>query len=215
MARTGNHSKSKTRIRLQPDERRRLIVEAAFIAVAREGFEGLRTRDIAARVGINSATLHHYFETKVDLIQAIAELLERRLESEHVPVHEASLNPFGRQFADFIFYQQRAPELLAVYREFVGRAPRDPVINKLVEKLHAGWKDSVVIALTESHKSGLLREDVDIRALAGLVVSTTWGMVTRIFASSREFEAATEQLRVLVQPFSSAPPLARRPKVRR
>lgn len=215
MARRGKHEKSKTRTRLQPDERRRLIVEAAFMAVAREGFEGLRTRDIAATVGINSATLHHYFETKVDLIQAIAELLEHRLESEHVQEHEAPLNPFGRQFADFIFYQQQAPELLEVYREFVGRAPRDAEINKLVDKLHAGWKDSVVIALMESHKNGLLRKDVDIKALAGLIVSTTWGMVTRIFASSKEFEAAAEQLRVLVKPILSPPPPTRRPNVRR
>jgi AcrR family transcriptional regulator len=207
-------AKLKTRVRLQPDERRRLIVEAAFRSVAQEGFEGLRTRDIAETVGINSATLHHYFETKVDLVKAIAELLEQRLENEHVPDGKAPLNPFGRQFADFIFYRQTAPELLAVYREFVARAPRDAVINKLVEKLHAGWKESVVSALKESQRQGLLRSDIDLDALAGLVVSTTWGMVTGVFASAKEFEEATEQLRALVKP-PEVPPRVARATVRR
>ena len=66
----------RTRIRLNPDVRRKLIVEAAFKAIADEGFEGLRTRDIADRVGINCATLHHYFPTKEDLIAGVADHLE-------------------------------------------------------------------------------------------------------------------------------------------
>ena len=86
MRRDRSRQEPQARIRLKPDERRRLIVEAAFKALAQEGFEGLRTRDIAASVGINSATLHHYFQTKQDLIDAIAEHLERRLRTERAPL---------------------------------------------------------------------------------------------------------------------------------
>jgi AcrR family transcriptional regulator len=222
MERTGKRikpkPKQKRRTRLPPDERRGLIVEAAFRAIAREGFEGLRTRDIATAAGINSATLHHYFETKQDLIEAIAEYLERRLETDKAP-HVASvdlvLDPFGREFEDLVYYQRERPELLAVYREFVARAPRDPVIRELVGKLHAGWKASVVAALERARSQALLRADIEIGAAAGLVVSAAWGFVAGIFVSTDELEAAAAQLRLLVRPLAGRSPATHNAKIRR
>src|SRR5919199_526155 len=52
-------------------ERRRALVTAAFQRIAAEGFEGLRTRDVAADVGVNIATLHYYFPTKEALIRGV------------------------------------------------------------------------------------------------------------------------------------------------
>ncbi|SDR55183.1 transcriptional regulator, TetR family [Rhizobiales bacterium GAS191] len=206
------HQKPQVRTRLKPDERRRLIVEAAFKALAQEGFEGLRTRDIAASVGINSATLHHYFQTKHDLIAGIAEHLERRLRAERAPLTPqdapAALDPFGRQFEDLVFYQLETPEVLAVYREFVARAPRDAAIRALVGKLHAGWKAGIVAALAQAQAQRVLRADIDLDAAAGLVLSTAWGLVAQIFASTTELKAAAEQLRLLMRPLTKRTQLA-------
>jgi AcrR family transcriptional regulator len=208
--------KPKTRTRLQPEERRKLIVEAAFRAVAQEGFEGLRTRDIAAAVGINSATLHYYFATKQDLVEAVAEYLQGRLETERAPqAGSAEVDPVGRQCEDLIFYQREAPELLAVYREFVARAPRDPVIRALVGKLHAGWKASVVTTLRQARTEGLLRADIDVEAAAGLVISVGWGFVARIFVTPGELETAAELLRLLMRPFANPSQLGQKAKIRR
>jgi AcrR family transcriptional regulator len=191
-----------SRIRLKPEERRRQIVEAAFTAVAADGFEGLRTRDIAASVGINSATLHHYFPTKEDLVASIADLLEARLQTERAPLHPkdefGSLDPFGHQFEDLIFYHLKTPEMLSVYREFVARAPRDAVISTLVTKLNAGWKQSIAAALSHARAQGVLRADIDIDAAAGLVLCTAWGLVAQIFVSPNELQAAAAQLRMLI-----------------
>src|SRR2546430_7157743 len=49
------------------DERRRSLVLAAYDLIAEKGFEDLRTRDVAARAGVNIATLHYYFASKEDL----------------------------------------------------------------------------------------------------------------------------------------------------
>jgi AcrR family transcriptional regulator len=200
------------RTRLKPDERRRLIVEAAFKALAQDGFEGLRTRDIAASIGINSATLHHYFETKQDLIDGIAEQLEHRLRTERAPLTPqegpADLDPFARQFEDLVFYHSEAPDLLAVYREFVARAPRDVAIRALVDKLHARWKASIVAALTQAQAQSVLRAGIDLDATAGLVLSTAWGLVAQIFVSTAELRAAAEQLRLLIRPAAKQARLA-------
>src|SRR5262249_61472644 len=52
-------------------DRRSALVQAAYARIARQGFEGLRTRDVAADVGVNIATLHYYFPTKEALIRGV------------------------------------------------------------------------------------------------------------------------------------------------
>src|SRR5229473_6811702 len=53
------------------ERRRQELVHAAFNQIAERGFEGLRTRDVAAEVGVNVATLHYYFPTKESLIRGV------------------------------------------------------------------------------------------------------------------------------------------------
>src|SRR6266568_257435 len=59
----------------QGDQRRRSLVLAAYHLIAEGGFERLRTRDIAARAGVNIATLHYYFARKEDLIRGVVDHL--------------------------------------------------------------------------------------------------------------------------------------------
>ena len=44
---------------------------AAYKRLAEAGFEGLRTRDVAADAGVNIATLHYYFPSKEALIRGV------------------------------------------------------------------------------------------------------------------------------------------------
>src|SRR5215475_10846989 len=55
------------------EERRVELIEAAYALIAEKGLEGLRTRDIAARAGVNISTLHYYFGTKEELLVAVIE----------------------------------------------------------------------------------------------------------------------------------------------
>src|SRR5437660_12286734 len=65
-------SQAATREEATRSERRRQeLVQAASNQIAERRFEGLRTRDVAAEVGVNVATLHYYFPTKESLIRAV------------------------------------------------------------------------------------------------------------------------------------------------
>jgi AcrR family transcriptional regulator len=59
------------------NERASEVVRAAYALIVEKGMEGLRTREVADKVGINSATLHYYFPTKEALIQGVVEHLMR------------------------------------------------------------------------------------------------------------------------------------------
>jgi len=184
------------RTRLDPKIRSEMIVEAAFKAIATGGFEGLRTREIAKLVGINSATLHHYFSTKEDLVAAVAKHLEHRFRSEksQPAKKESALEALERQSKDATSYYLDRPEMLAVYREFVGRAPRDRAIRKLVQHLQDNWLADIVGTLARGRSDGLFREDLDVNATAQIILSTIWGLVAHIFSSKEEFDAGFHEL---------------------
>ncbi len=59
------------RTRKSAEPRKEELVEAAYREIAANGFEGLRTREVAGAVGVNVATLHYYFPSKEDLIRAV------------------------------------------------------------------------------------------------------------------------------------------------
>ena len=58
----------KQRRRMPPDIRRRQILDTAVGIFYDIGFEGASLRDLANKVGINKATLYHYFESKEEIL---------------------------------------------------------------------------------------------------------------------------------------------------
>lgn len=59
------------RKRLHPELRRQQIVTAAIHVFFEMGYEGASLRDLAARVGINKATVYHYFASKEEILYHI------------------------------------------------------------------------------------------------------------------------------------------------
>ncbi|MDF1554037.1 MAG: TetR/AcrR family transcriptional regulator [Deferrisomatales bacterium] len=59
------------RTRLHPELRRQQIVSEAIHVFFELGYEGASLRDLARRVGINKATVYHYFSSKEEILYHI------------------------------------------------------------------------------------------------------------------------------------------------
>src|ERR1700722_8708217 len=85
-------------------KRRLALLEAAFEIIATAGFEGLRTRGVAERVGVNIATLHYYFPSKQDLIEGLSMLIGAKFVTLHGPRPKPSgfpaLDNLRQEFSD-------------------------------------------------------------------------------------------------------------------
>jgi AcrR family transcriptional regulator len=187
--------------RLPADDRRRLIVDVALQLLAREGFEGLRTREIAAAARINTATLHHYFATKEDVVAAVAERLAELFQTVRAPAVRGeagrvpdALRALRQQFEDVAYYGRARPELVAAYRELVGRASRDEATRRIVERLNTGWRDSVAAIITRGRADGTFREDCEPRAVAELVVAASWGFLVLLQLSPAGYRHSCREL---------------------
>src|SRR5215467_13095342 len=110
------------------DQRRRSLVLAAYELIAEKGFETLRTRDVAARAGVNIATLHYYFKTKEDLIGAVVQRVHHELATLHSPAFDNNemtpLQEIREEILDMQFQLQHAPETYLVLFELFVRSRR-------------------------------------------------------------------------------------------
>ena len=107
------------------EAQRQALARAAYQIIAESGFEGLRTRDVAERVGVNIATLHYYFSTKEDLVRGVMQLLMRG-------VHRRSMRPTSRRWKRC----RRVKPSAASWRKCAIRSGRGPTTYIVLFELY-------------------------------------------------------------------------------
>jgi AcrR family transcriptional regulator len=133
-------------------DRRTALVHAAYHRLAERGFEGLRLRDVAADVGIDHSTIHHYFPTKEDLVAAVVDYATREFWSARPPEEGADeLGPHLRMLARML---EERPELFVVLRELDLRATRDAAVRAIVDDRERGWRVALVERLRRCAPAG-------------------------------------------------------------
>ena len=157
------------------ERRREELVQAAFNQIAERGFEGLRTREVAAEVGVNIATLHYYFPTKESLIRGVVEYAMGRFRSTLAPHGSPSdqlrnhLRAVRRLLAD-------EPELGSVKGELALRSARDKAIAAIMTEMYDAWHTTMRSLLRRAVKAGGLRPELDSDGVAAVVVATLTAM---------------------------------------
>lgn len=187
------------RQRLQADERRQQIVERAFAMIAEAGFENFRTRDVADRVGINSATLHHYFTTKEALIEGVGAYLEGRYRDLSGPVASdfgvpPALQALRREFADARCLREEHPDMLAVSSEFLLQVRRDRTAAHAISSMHQHWRRQIELIVRDGRSTGVFGRHVDPAAVSMVVVGALWSATGLLHASSEEFNRMCAEL---------------------
>lgn len=173
--------------------RRQELVLAAFNQIAEQGFEGLRTREVAAEVGLNIATLHYYFPTKEALIRGVVDEAMRRFRS--------TLEPHGSP-ADQLRTHLRAvrqllrtdPKLRAVMGELALRSARDQSIARIMRQTNDAWYRTLRGLLRRAANEGHLPPELDNDDVAALIVATLTSMVLPTVASADRIDQSFRQL---------------------
>jgi AcrR family transcriptional regulator len=154
----------------QPAEPRlAAIAAAARSLIAERGFEGLRTRDIAERVGINIATLHYHVPSKERLIEIIAQSMrDEFIAQAKARPHEGltAIEEMKAELAEYRETMRDRPELSAVFAALVERGRRDPKVDAAIRPMQAYWHQQLVDMFTRGRGDGSFRADLDPGAAA-------------------------------------------------
>ncbi|MDB5621976.1 MAG: TetR/AcrR family transcriptional regulator [Devosia sp.] len=166
------------------DDRRRAVALAARALIVERGLEGLRTRDIAARVGINIATLHYHVPSKEALVALVAESvrLDFRAQAERRPrTGKTALEQLRLEFDDFRETVEEMPELIIVLTEMIERARRDPAIAAIVAPIQEHWRTQFAEIFELGIADGSFRPNLDPVAAALITTGTLadyWRLLT-------------------------------------
>jgi len=155
-------------------DRRQDLAAAAYHQIARLGFEGLRTREVAAQVGVNVATLHYYFPSKETLIRAVLAYSMERFRST-MPTAGSPADQLRHHFDGVRRLSREEPELFAVMGELALRSTRDPAIRELYQATTDIWRATVRGLLAKASRDGSLPGRRNPEAQASLVVAALMG----------------------------------------
>jgi AcrR family transcriptional regulator len=149
-------------------------VRAAFDAIAAEGFEGLRMRTVGAAAGVDHSTIHHYFDSKEALIEAVVAYATGQFRSTTPPAGTAA----GRLAAHLRTLGERIvaePGLHAVLRELDLRARRDEGLRATIDAHERGWRASLTGLLTQGMRDGALNQALAPETAAELIIAAVKG----------------------------------------
>jgi AcrR family transcriptional regulator len=163
---------SESKVRSQPT--REALIQAGYTQLAERGFEGLRTREVAAAAGVNIATLHYYFPTKEALIAGILEHTMARFRSTIAPA-EARGDLLRAHFGGLRRLVRDEPEIFAVMGELALRSSRDAGIADLFGRTIETWHRTMRGLIESASRDGSLSVHGDPEAQASLVVSAVMG----------------------------------------
>ena len=156
------------------DDRRIAIAKAARALIIEKGLEGLRTRDIAERVGINIATLHYHVPTKEALVALVAASLRDDFRSQALRHPKAGLNgraQLRQEFNEFRETVAEMPELIGILSELVDLSRRDPSIAEIILPMQAFWTGQFTQIFRLGVADGSFRPDIDPAAAAIIVTA--------------------------------------------
>jgi AcrR family transcriptional regulator len=167
------------RPRVHAEDRQRQLVRVAAKLLAERGFEGLRTRDIAAAANINIATLHYHFPTKEALVHAVVVDLVDQFRSARVGAPsegESALQLLRLEMQDVRTRLVSAQEQLAVLTELAIRARRDPAVERILRRMDEGWRGQLRSILERGKRSGEFRPDLDTEVAANAIMTQLRGL---------------------------------------
>ena len=176
-------------------ERQEALVQAAYELLAERGFEGLRTRDVAGKVGVNIATLHYYYPTKEKLIRGVVGYAMGRFRSTLQPADSPG-EQLTAHFAGIRRLARNEPELFIVMGELAMRGRRDRAIATIVRDVDATWQKTLAALLRHAAKEGAIANAAKADDLAALIVATLKGLFI-LPAEGHDAKEVDRQLRAL------------------
>lgn len=192
----------------QTDRRRVEIAAATRSLIAERGFEGLRMRDIAERVGINIATLHYHVPSKEALVELVAQSLRDEFRAQfarHSREGLSGMEELRLEFADFREMLIGNNEAFVVMAELASRGKRDAKIGAVMQPLHAYWSRMIADVVEHGSKDGSIRSGLDAQATAAIIIG---GMISSQRATSDPiafFDSVALQLELLLTPSPHRP----------
>lgn len=145
------------------DIRQEQIVHAALEVIGTDGFHALSLAGIAERVGIGVSSVYRHFGSKDEVLDAVLEMLHRRLLRNVAEVREETAEAMGRlrrlmeRHARVLEDNRAIPHIIMSDGLYAGHSPRKEKIRRILDEYLGEIRDIV----RQGQAEGAIRADAD------------------------------------------------------
>jgi AcrR family transcriptional regulator len=172
------------------DIRQRQIADAARKIIIKYGSEHLTVKKIAVDVGISETAVYRHFKSKRDILFLLAEYIEQSLveditmatSKDYTPLE--ILNDILKSHLSAV--EQRRGISFQVIAEIISLG--DKKLNKRVSQVIDKYTACLKGLLTEGVRSGEIRDDIDLDAVATALFGIIQGLVNIWALSNYSFD---------------------------
>lgn len=161
------------------DIRQRQIVDAARKVIIKYGSEHVTVKRIAKEVGISETAVYRHFKSKRDILFLLAEYIEQSLVEDITKATAKGHTPLGILNDVLISHlsavEQRRGISFQVIAEIISLG--DKKLNSRVSQVIERYTGCLKDLLVEGVKSGEIRDDIDLDAVATALFGIVQGVV--------------------------------------
>ncbi|MEJ2344274.1 MAG: TetR/AcrR family transcriptional regulator [Gammaproteobacteria bacterium] len=174
--------------------RRQDIINAAMEIIRHEGIEKLTTRSLSRAVGIAQPTLFLHFGNKNQVLIALVEAIQQRLEEQ-----------LGEQHLDRLPALERIEALVRFHLGFMEQQPGmprllfseelqsgDPALRERMNRMITFFVGVLAEQIGAAQQAGQLRTELDPQRGARLLVAAIQGLAFRWVLSGHNFSLRAE-----------------------
>jgi AcrR family transcriptional regulator len=150
------------------DAQRECFADAAIRLIARDGFEGMTMRAVAAEAGLSYGSLFHYFGSKDELlIHAIRHLTAQQSRRvNEFSSRSKGLRALQRLLFDDALVDAASRDEAVVWLAFLSRAALEPALARIHGRMIDGWLERIRQMLEEARAAGEVPATLDSEAEA-------------------------------------------------
>ena len=166
------------------DARRAEILDAAIACFAREGFHRTTMADIVEESQLSPGAIYNYFDSKEEIIEAIAE--DRREIEQHLmteAAEEPNVSSALRRMRDAFFGDLKTPKERLRRRlsiQLWAEAQRNPRVLRLVRGSFDAPHELLSGILAEAQRRGEISNQVEPDATARFLIAAFYGLVLQV-----------------------------------
>jgi AcrR family transcriptional regulator len=156
--------------KLDTQVRREQIAEAALQLVAAEGVKRLSIAAVARRVGLVPSGIYRHFKSKDQVLDAVLDLLEAKLQANVQTARAETADPLGRlrgllfHHIRFIREGRAFPRIVFSDDVFTGHPERKAQVRRIV----AGYLGQIEHLVREGQQQGSIRPELAPKTVAVL-----------------------------------------------
>jgi AcrR family transcriptional regulator len=150
--------------RIDAAERRRVLAEATWRIILRDGLPGVSVRAVATEAGLAAGSVRHFFPSQAELMNFAMTAL---VETVAVRIRAAAEIPDLRErvaamLVELLPVTDRTHAEFAAYLEFLDRSRTDASLQAVAGESVTAVRELIVTVLTDLRGLGMVRADLDL-----------------------------------------------------